>query len=442
MNSSRFASIVFTICLLAAACQPAPALSKGALKVLAVETFLADIAQNVAGDREQVGALIPLGVDPHAFEPTPQDVAKIADSQVLIINGAGFEAWLQKVLANTGKQNQLIEASAGLQSRAAREGEAAVMSDADLADAICTAAAGSAQAVTAGATSAGAPALAAQAGLFTLALSKQSDGTYGGFLLYSTEEGGQFQVASGVGSIAVLKADGGGAVAFDQTLSLACSNRAVRRADIVRLDAGGHYVLALSGFAEPSAGLLVGPAGGQHHDQGDPHFWLDPNNAIQYVENIRDGLSQADPAGAAVYAKNAEAYIAQLKELDAWIVAQLKDIPPERRLMVTNHESFGYFADRYGFRIVGTIVPSVSTEASPSAQQLTRLVDRVKAAKATAIFLETGANPQLAEQLAQETGVKVVTGLYTHSITAPGGQAPSYIAMMKFDAETIAAALK
>jgi len=442
MNPCRFASTVLTLCLLAAACQPAPASSQGALKVLAVETFLADIAQNVAGDREQVGALIPLGVDPHAFEPTPQDVAKIAESQVLIINGAGFEAWLQKVLANTGKQNQLIEASAGLKSRTAREGEAAVMSDAELADAICTTAAGPAQAVTAGTTSAGAPALPAEAGLFTLALSKQSDGAYGGFFTYFTEEGGQFQVASGVGSTAVLKADGSAAVAVDQTLPLACSNQAVRRADIIRLDAGGHYVLALTAFPESSAALLIGPAGGQHHDQGDPHFWLDPNNAIKYVETIRDGLSQADPAGAAIYAKNADAYIAQLKELDAWIAAQLKDIPPERRLMVTNHESFGYFADRYGFQIVGTIVPSVSTEASPSAQQLTRLVDRVRAANATAIFLETGANPQLAEQLAQETGVKVVTGLYTHSITAPGGQAPSYIAMMKFDVQTIAAALK
>ncbi len=316
------------------------------------------------------------------------------------------------------------------------------MSDAELADAICSAAAGPAQAVTAGTNPAGAPALPSEAGRFTLALSKQPDGAYGGFLTYSTGEGGQFQVASGAGSIAVMKADGSGAVAADQTLSLACSNQAVRRADIISLDAGGQYVLALKAFSEPSATLLIGPAGGQQHDQGDPHFWLDPNNVIKYVENIRDGLSQADPAGAAIYAKNAEAYIAQLKELDAWIVAQLKDIPPERRLMVTNHESFGYFADRYGFKIVGTIVPSVSTDASPSAQQLARLVDRVKAAHAPAVFLETGANPQLAEQLAQETGVRVVTNLYTHSITAPGGQAPSYIAMMKFDVQTIAAALK
>src|SRR5512136_877676 len=141
MNPCRFAAIALILSLLAPACQPAPASSQGTLKVLAVETFLADIAQNVAGDREQVGALIPAGVDPHAFEPTPQDVAKIADSQVLIINGAGFETWLQKVLANTGKQNQVVEAAAGLKSRTSREGEVAVMSGAELADAMCSAAA-------------------------------------------------------------------------------------------------------------------------------------------------------------------------------------------------------------------------------------------------------------------------------------------------------------
>ncbi len=438
----HLSSIALTVCLFAAACQPAPASPKGALRVLAVETFLADIAQNVAGDREQVGALIPLGVDPHAFEPTPQDVAKIADSQMLIINGAGFETWLQKVLANTGKQNLLIEATAGLKSRTAREGEVAVMTDAELADAMCSAAADPAQAATAGATSAGASALPVEAGLFTVTLNKQLDGSYGGFLNYSTDEGGQFQVASGGGAISVLQAGGSEAVAVDQTLSLACSNQNVRQGNVVRLEAGGQYVLALSGYSSPQATLLVGPAGGQHPHQDDPHFWLDPSNVIKYVENIRDGLSQADPAGAAVYAKNAEAYIVQLKELDAWIVAELQAIPPERRLMVTNHESFGYFADRYGFKIVGTIVPSVSTDASPSAQQLARLVDRVRATGATAIFLETGANPLLAQQVAQETGVKVVTGLYTHSITGPGGNAPSYIAMMKYDVQAITAALK
>ena len=91
--------------------------------VLAVETFLTDIAQNIAGDRLAVDALMPIGVEPHAFEPTPQDVARIARSQVLITNGAGFETWLSDVLDNAGGTRLVVEAAAGLSSRAAARGK-------------------------------------------------------------------------------------------------------------------------------------------------------------------------------------------------------------------------------------------------------------------------------------------------------------------------------
>ena len=198
----------------------------------------------------------------------------------------------------------------------------------------------------------------------------------------------------------------------------------------------------MSGFTGESAPLLFGVAGGHHHDAGDPHFWLDPISVIKYTENIRDGLSQADPEGKELYAKNADAYIGKLRELDAWITEQVQQVPEARRLLVTNHESFGYFADRYGFQVVGTVIPSVSTGASPSAQQLARLVDRLKATQAPAIFLETGANPQLANQLAREIGIKIVTDLYTHSVTESGGNAPTYIDMMRYNVQKIVEALK
>ena len=110
-------------------------------------------------------------------------------------------------------------------------------------------------------------------------------------------------------------------------------------------------------------------------------------------------------------------------------------------MLVTNHESLGYFADRYGFRIIGTVIPSVSTEASPTARQLARLVDGLKAAGARAVFLETGANPQLARQVAEEAGIKVVTELFTHSLSDAAGPAPTYLAMMHTDVNAIVGAL-
>jgi ABC-type Zn uptake system ZnuABC Zn-binding protein ZnuA len=280
------------------------------LKVIAAETFLADIAQNVAGDRVKVEALMPIGVDPHGFEPTPTDVAKVADSNVLIVNGAGFESFLDELLKNAGGQRVVIEAAAGLTRREPKEGEHAEEHEAE-----------------------------------------------------------------------------------------------------------------------------------QGHED-DPHFWLDPNNVIKYVENIRDGLSAADPAGAAAYKANADAYIAKLKELDRWITDRVAEIPEADRKLVTNHESFGYFADRYGFQIIGAVMPSVSTGSSPSAQQLAALTDHMKATGAKAIFLETGTNPQLAEQVAREADVTAVTELYSHSITDAGGAAPTYLDMMKFNTDALVAALK
>ena len=278
------------------------------IRVVAVESFLADIAQRVAGERLVIEILISPGIDPHAFEPTPKDLAKISTSSVLIINGAGLEEWISKTLENVGGQRLVIEASRGLTGRKHHENELS----------------------------------------------------------------------------------------------------------------------------------------GDDHEEStmDPHFWLDPNLVVQYTKNIRDGLIEADPEGKELYSNNAEAYILELVDLDGWIRQQVAQIPLERRLLVTNHESFGYFADRYGFQIIGTVIPSVSTGASTSAKQLANLIDRIKQTGAPAIFLETGTNPQLAEQIARETGVKVVHGLSSHSLTVDNGEAATYLTLMKYNVRAIVEALK
>ena len=137
-------------------------------------------------------------------------------------------------------------------------------------------------------------------------------------------------------------------------------------------------------------------------------MWLDPNLVVTYVENIRDGLIEADPGGAETYKANADAYIAQLKDLDAWIVEQVNTIPAERRLLVTNHEAMGYFAERYGFEVAGSVIPSFSSNAAPSAQEMASLIDEIKKLNAPAIFLDTADNNTLAQQIADETGVMIV----------------------------------
>ena len=200
-------------------------------------------------------------------------------------------------------------------------------------------------------------------------------------------------------------------------------------------------------MVEASAGLVPRtpregePAADAGQGEIDPHFWLDPLNVIRYAENIRDALSELDPAGAAAFRANAAAYADQLRELDRWIAAEVSRIPPGRRLLVTNHESLGYFADRYGFRVVGTVIPSVSTGASPGAGELAALVAELRLTGAPALFVEEGADLRLARQLAAETGVRLVTDLRTHTLTGPEGPAPTYLAMMRADVRTIVDAL-
>jgi ABC-type Zn uptake system ZnuABC Zn-binding protein ZnuA len=137
---------------------------------------------------------------------------------------------------------------------------------------------------------------------------------------------------------------------------------------------------------------------------------------------------------------NADAYTAELKDLDIWINEQVAQIPSER-LCVTNHEALGYFAERYGFAVVGTVIKSFSSDASPSAQQMAALVDQIKSNGAPAIFLDASENPGLAQQIAGETEVSLVTDLHLESLT-DGPPAATYIDMMKHNVTQIVNALR
>ncbi len=280
---------------------PTPSTTAGGVRVLATESFLGDVAQNIAGERLKIEILLQPGMDAHGFEPTPQDLAKISQSGVLIVNGLGYESWLSKTLENVGSQQLVVTASNGITPN-----------------------------------------------------------------------------------------------------------------------------------ADPS---------GEHKD-GDPHLWMNPLNVVRYAENIRDGLTQADPAGKDIYAKNAEAYIAKLKDLHQWALNAVSEIAVEKRLLVTNHDALGYLAQAYSLTVVGAVIPSVTTGSAPSARQMSALIETIKQSGAKAIFLDIGENDDLARQIADETGLKVVTDLYVESLSATDGPAPTYLEMIKHDVSQIVSALK
>lgn len=201
-------------------------------------------------------------------------------------------------------------------------------------------------------------------------------------------------------------------------------------------------IVASSGLDPRKMEARAGETGsGLEQGAGDPHMWLDPVLVETYVENIRAGLIQADPEGADIYQTNADAYVIQLKELDGWIREQVAQIPVERRILVTNHEALGYFADRYGFKVVATVIPSLSSEAATSAQGMAAVIDQIRATNAPAIFLGEVENPALADQIAAETGVTIVGDLHLESLT-DGPPAGTYIDMMKYNVSKIVEALK
>lgn len=295
-------------CLLAtlASCGSGGATGSGSLSVVASTSWLADIAQNVAGERFTVASIIPLDTDPHSFEPTPSDLTRVAKADLLLLNGGGLEGPLEEALRNAGADTTVVVASEGLTPRTPQAGE-------------------------------------------------------------------------------------------------------------------------------PSP---------EHTGEPDPHFWLDPVSVKTYVENIRDAFSAADPPGAATYEANAAAYLKKLDELDRWVRQQVETVPAADRKLVMNHASYGYFADRYGFTVVGAVVPSVTTGSTPTARQLAELIATIRTQGVKAIFVEAEESPQLAEQIAAETGVTVVDDLLDHSLTGPQGPAPTYIDMIRFDTRRIVEALR
>ncbi len=182
----------------------------------------------------------------------------------------------------------------------------------------------------------------------------------------------------------------------------------------------------------------------EHAEEGefDPHIWSDVGNAVLVVEAIRDALAKADPANADVYKANAEQYLAQLKTLDELIVAETNKLPQERRKLVTSHDTFGYFAKRYGYEIVGTALGSVSTEAAdPSAGELAGLIEQIKAAGVPAIFAENIENSDLMDRIAAEAGVALGPTLYTDALGQPGSDGDTYLKMMRYNITTIVTAL-
>ena len=180
---------------------------------------------------------------------------------------------------------------------------------------------------------------------------------------------------------------------------------------------------------------------GHDHGELDPHFWFDPLRVKQAVSSVAARLAASDPKSIQFYRDNAAAYNAELDSLHSWIEERVATLPEERRLLVTSHDSLQYFARRYDFEVVGAIFP-VSTEREPTAQELAELIETIEHEGAGVVFAEKSHSDRLGRRIAEETGATLIGGLYTGSLGEPGGEAGTYLDLMRYNVDTMVEALK
>lgn len=185
-------------------------------------------------------------------------------------------------------------------------------------------------------------------------------------------------------------------------------------------------------------------AAGDNAGDPDPHFWTDPARMIAAVDAIEDAVVRdVNGVDAAAVSRNADRYRAELQTLDASMAQDFSGIPADRRRLVTNHHVLGYLAHRFGFTVVGAIVPSGTTLAAPSAADLQSLVGAIRSARVPAIFVDSSQPERLARVLAEDAGVQVrIVSLYSESLSPPGTPGATYLDMMRANTDAIVTGLR
>ena len=367
--------------------------SNPAVRVITTTNIVADWVENIGGDHVEVFSLVPIGADPHAFQPGAQDVARIADADLVLAVGLGLEdSWLKELLQNAARDPSTIVELGGivdpLEFGASHGDDLAVLED--LSHLVDDVAEGEID-----------PEAALEEIKELLA------GDEGGE--EDEDHGGEDHLPDMV--LAVINDVEDGRMEADDAIEAI-------------------EVLAATGEDEHA---------GHGHGIHDPHFWFDPLRVKRAVNDITVRLSALDPDRGKTYGVNASAYNTRLDELHAWTEEQVGMLPEDRRLLVTSHDSLGYFAQLYGFKVVGVIL-SITTEVEPAAADLADLVEEVKEYGVKAVFGETTVSERLATAVAAETGARLVR-LHSGSLGPAGSGAETYIEMLRTNVGLIIEAL-
>ena len=423
----------------------------GQLHVVATHGILADVVRNVAGDFAEVSSLVPVGADQHGFIPSPSDLTTVAKADLVFINGAGWEESLLDALEGAGEGGNIVNASACVEIRPFGAG----MSHDDHEDDHADDDHGDEHA------------------------DDDHDDEHADDDGHADDDDHDDEHAEGdhddEHADDEVHADGHDDEhaegdddertdddhdddhadehddddhAHDEdemTGDVDCDDHDAEFAATVGEEVDGH-----AHFETLGRGGELDCLGAHEHGQGhihgegacDPHLWMDPHNVIYWALMIRDTLSELDHDNEEAYTANAAAYVSELVALEAdFIIPALAELPEDKRVLITSHESLGYFATTFDFEIITTVVPGMATMVEPSARDVAALVDLVRAEGVPAIFSDAHLSDVLVNTIASETGVAVV-GLHTDSLSDAEGPAATYLDYMRYNVTTIIDALK
>src|SRR5882724_2477258 len=205
-----------------------------------------------------------------------------------------------------------------------------------------------------------------------------------------------------------------------------------------RVKFGGTKIVVSRGAKTFSSSEERAPQG-KTAEEIDQHAWLDPKNGVIYVRNIAAALAKNDPANAAHYSVRAAAYIKELQDLDAWAKAEMAAVPLAKRRILSSHDSLQYLARAYGITMLA--INGWTNNNEPSAAELASLAQRVRQEGIHALFLDGITDPRAMQQVAKETGAAVGGTLYGDALSKPGGEADTYVKMIRHDVTTLIAGM-
>ena len=363
------------------------------IQVVTTSIIVADWVENVGGDHVEVFSLLPVGGDPHTFQPGARDVARIADADIVLSIGLGLEGgWLNDLLKNAAANpDSIVETGEIVEPIEFAEGHA---EEVELLEGIS-------------------------------------------HVVDEVEEG-EISPKEGLEEIKELLAEGGEEEGDDHEGEEELPAMVLEI--ITKVDGGQmkgeDAIKAIEGLTSEGEDEHEGHG----HGLEDPHYWFDPLRVKLVVNDIAARLSVLNPGRGDMFRANADAYNSKLDELHAWTEQQVSTVPEEDKLLVTSHDSYGYFANLYGFEIVGVVL-SGTTDVEPSAGDLADLVEEVKESGVQVVFGETTVSERLAIAVARESGAELVR-LYSGSLGPKGSGAATYIEMMRTNVGRIVEGLK